>query len=143
MPKPKIINLFGTLTGWNNTNVNLFGRDLEGIEAFKYSDSTEIDVAYGAGGMPIGKTRGNYKAEASISLYVEEVIAIQKQLPKGMRFQDIPDFDVPVTFEHQGSLYTDVVRNCSFKDNGKESKNGEGKMVREYTLVPSHIDYNV
>jgi hypothetical protein len=139
----RIINKFGTLTGWNSTTVNLFGRDLEGIEAFKYSDDEDIQVAYGAGKYPIGKARSNYKAEASITLYYEETVAIQKQLPKGMRFQDIPDFDVPVVYEHEGTLYKDVIKNCSFKNNGKEGKSGDGKMTMEYNLVPTHIDYNV
>lgn len=143
MPAPKIINKFGTLTGWNNTSINLFGRDLEGIESFKYSDEEDIGVAHGAGKYPIGKTRGNYTAQASLGLYFEEITAILKQLPPGSRIQDIPDFDVVVAYEFNGGLYKDVIRNCSFKNNGREAKNGEGKMVMEYTLVPSHIDYNV
>jgi hypothetical protein len=139
----KIINKFGTLTGWNNAAVNLFGRELEGIEAFSYKDDLDIGVAYGGGPYPIGKTRGQYKAEATITLLFEESVALQKQLPKGMRLQDIPDFDVPVTFEHEGSFYTDIIRNCSFKNNGRECKSGEGKMAMEFDLVPSHIEWNV
>ncbi len=138
-----IINKFGTLTGWNNTAVNLFGRELEGIEAFKYNDDEDVQVAYGAGKYPIGKARSNYKADASITLYFEEVVAIQKQLPKGLRLQDIPDFDIPVSYEHDGSIYTDIIRNCSFKNSGHEGKSGDGKMTMEYNLVPTHIDYNV
>ena len=143
MPALKIINKFGTLTGWNNTSVNLFGRDLEGIDSFKYADEEDISVAHGAGKYPIGKTRGNYSATASLSLYFEEVTAILKQLPAGTRIQDIPDFDVTVAYEFGGTIYKDIIRNCSFKNNGRESKNGEGKIVMEYTLIPSHIDYNL
>jgi len=143
MPAAKIINKFGNLTGWNNTAVNLFGRTLEGIDMFKYTDNVNINVEYGAGGMPVGKSRGNYKAEATISMYFEESVALQKSLPQGMRLQDIPDFDIPVTYEHEGSIYTDVIRNCSFSTNGREGRNDQGKMVMEYPLVPSHIDYNV
>ena len=139
----KLINKFGTLTGWNQTALNLFGRELEGITAFKYSDDENINVEYGAGKYPVGKSRGDYKATASITMYFEESVALQRQLPKGMRLQDIPDFDVPVTYEHEGSVYTDIIRNCSFKSSGHEGKSGEGKMTMEYELVPSHIDYNV
>ena len=60
-----------------------------------------------------------------------------------MRIQEIPDFDIPVSYEYQGTVYTDIIRNCSFANNGREGKNGEGKMVMEYTLVCTHIDYNV
>ncbi len=143
MPKAKIINKFGTLVGWNNSSLNLFGRDVEGIDSIKYTDEIDIGVAFGAGYMPVGKTRGNYTCAAEISLYFEEITAILKSLPLGMRLQEIPDFDVPVSYEYQGSIYNDVIRNCSFKNNGRETKNGEGKIVMAYTLVPSHIDYNV
>jgi hypothetical protein len=141
--RPKIINKFGTLTGWNNITTNLFGRDLEGIESVKYGDEMDIGVAHGAGNMPIGKTRGNYTATSSISLYFEESTAIITSLPPGTRLQDIPDFDITVAYEFKGATYKDIIRNCSFKNNGREVKNGEGKIVTEYTLVPSHIDYNV
>jgi len=36
-----------------------------------------------------------------------------------------------------------VLRNCRFKDNGREMKNGQGKTVRQFNLVLSHIDWNV
>jgi hypothetical protein len=139
----KIVNKFGNLTGWNNSAVNLFGRELEGIDAFKYSDEENIQMEYGAGKYPVGTSSGNYKADASISLYFEENVALLKSLPKGMRIQEIPAFDLPVTYEHDGSIYTDIVRNCRFKSNGRDGKNDQGKMVMEYPLVCSHIDYNV
>lgn len=143
MAKPKIINKFGTVLGWNNITVNLFGRELEGIVSIKYGDEEDHAVAHGAGKFPVGKTRGNYTATAEIELYVEETVALQRSLPAGMRLQEIPDFDIPVTYEYQGNMMTDIIRNCSFKDNGRESKNGEGKIVKAFTLVPSHIDWDV
>ncbi|MDY3317684.1 hypothetical protein PG630_10225, partial [Riemerella anatipestifer] len=84
-----ITNYLGKLTGWNNTTLNLMGRDVVGIEDFEYSDTTKKENAYGAGGMPIGWTEGNYEAKFSFSLYVEEEQAIQQMLPPGMRLQDI------------------------------------------------------
>lgn len=139
----KIINRFGTLIGWNNTSVNLFGRTLEGIDAFKYTDSENMNMEYGAGKYPVGISEGNYKAEASISLYLEENIALLKSLPKGTRIQEIPPFDLPVAYEYNGAVYTDIVRNCRFTTNGRDGKNDQGKFVMEYPLVCSHIDYNV
>ena len=85
----KITNYLGKLIGWNQTTVNILGRDVVGIEEFEYSDSTKKENAYGAGGMPVGSTEGNYEAKFSLSLYVEEENAIQAALPPGKRFQDI------------------------------------------------------
>jgi hypothetical protein len=143
MAKAKIINKFGTMLGWNNITIPLFGRELEGLDSIKYNDTEDHQVVYGAGKMPIGKSKGNYSAEASISLYVEETIALQRSLPPGMRIQEIPDFDIPVVYEYNGAVVKDIIRNCSFVDNGRECKSGDGKMMREYKLVPTHIDYDV
>lgn len=144
MPRARIANKFGTMIGWNNVTVNLFGRELEGIDSVKYTDKEDHTMVRGAGKMPIGKSKGNYEVDAaSLSLYIEENIALLKSLPKGVRLQEIPDFDIPVSYEYQGSVYTDIMRNCSFTNNGRESKNGEGKIVMEYNLSCTHIDYNV
>ena len=86
-------NYLGKLTGWNQTSMNLMGRDVVGIEEFDYNDSTKKENAYGAGGMPVGWTEGNYEAKFSLSLYVEEEQAIQRALPTGKRLQDIAPFD--------------------------------------------------
>lgn len=143
MARPRLINKFGTLIGWNSATFNMFGREVEGIEQVKYEDEMSIDVAYGAGNKPIGKTKGNYKATASMNLYIEELIALQQQLPAGSNLYDLPDFDVVVQYEFNGNNYTDIIRNCSISKNPRETKNGEGKIVCEITLVPSHIDWNV
>lgn len=143
MAKAKIINKFGTMLGWNNMSLNLFGRELEGFDSLKYSDKENHGLVFGGGKYAVGKSKGNYEPEASISLYIEENIALLRSLPKGMRLQEIPDFDIPVSYEYQGSIYTDIIRNCSFTSNGRETKNGEGKMVMEYPLCCTHIDYNV
>jgi hypothetical protein len=142
MSQPRITNKFGTMIGWNNITVNLLGRDLEGITELEYDDDEEHDLARGRGKMPIGKTKGNYTAKASITLKREEVIALQKQLPKGTRLQDIPDFDIEVSYEYQGGIYTDSIRNCSFKNNGVSVKQGDGSIDQKFDLVPTHINWN-
>jgi hypothetical protein len=143
MARPTIINKFGTLIGWNNITINILGREMEGIEEVKYDDDIPVDSAYGAGKFPIGSTEGNYKATASVKLYAEEIIALQQQLPKGGRIQDIPAFDAIVQFEYGGQVYKDILRNCRFTKVGRESKNGEGKIVTDFPLHISHVDWNV
>ena len=44
----KITNYLGKLIGWNQTTVNILGRDVVGIEEFEYSDTTKKENA-GAG----------------------------------------------------------------------------------------------
>ena len=143
MAQTRLINRFGTVMGWNKVSVKLFGRFLEGITELSYDDEEDQEPVYGAGNKPIGKGKGNYKAKASITLTEEERRAIMESLPAGMRLQDIPDFDITVSYTYQNKVFTDIIRNCSFKNNGVEVKQGDKSIARKFDLVPTHIDWNV
>lgn len=139
-----IINKFGTMTGWNSITTNLLGRDLEGITTLAYDDNVPKENVYGAGGMPVGRTRGNYEAKASITLYKEEVDAIQAALPAGKRLQDIAPFDCVVEYVREtGQIVKDVIYNVEFTNQGVDVKQGDGTIATQYTLIVSHIDWNV
>ena len=138
-----ITNYLGKLTGWNQTTVNILGRDVIGIEDFNYDDSTKKENAYGAGNMPVGYTEGNYEAKFSLSLYVEEENAIQLVLPAGKRLQDIAPFDAIVQYQNpnNGKINRDFIHNCQFTGRSKSGKNGEGKMVNKHEMLCSHITW--
>lgn len=131
------------MTGWNQVTFPLLGRDVEGITEIEYDDNVSKEAAYGAGGFPIGTKRMNYEAKAAVTLHFEEVVALQKSLGAGGRLQDIPPFDIPVTYDLEGDIYTDVIRNCEFTNRGVAVKQGDGDMPMKYTLHCSHIDWNV
>jgi len=143
MAQVRLINRFGRVMGWNKVTARLFGRALEGITELEYKDEVEQELVYGAGRAPIGKGEGNYKPSASITLSNEERLAILESLPPGMRIQDIPDFDITVAYEYKNRVYKDVIRNCSFKNNGVTVKQGDKSINTKFDLVPTHIDYNV
>jgi hypothetical protein len=138
----KIINKFGTLVGWNNIKVNMFGRDLEGITELEYDDEQEMSNEFGAGNFPIGQAVGNYNAKAGITVYAEELIALQESLPEGKRLQDIPPFDIIVQYEYGEVKMKDVIKNCRMMKNGRSAKNNEGKMTFKVDLLTSHIEWN-
>lgn len=140
---PTIINKFGRLTGWNKVTLTVFNRNIEGITEISYTDEQEKENEYGAGKYPQGQSEGNYKPMASITLFSEEIVAMQKSIPKGIRLQDIPPFPVAIEYEYDGVLYNDVIQNCSFKNNGREVKQGDGKIVHKMDLLTSHIDWNI
>lgn len=137
-----IINKFGKLAGWNSVITNMLGRDIEGITAVNYEDSLDKENAFGAGSMPIGRGEGNYTAKASITLYKEEVIALQATLPPGKRLQDIAPFDITVQYDYNGVLYKDRIRNCEFTNNGVDVKQADKTIATKYDLIVSHIDWN-
>lgn len=142
MPTPKIINKFGTLIGWNQVTPNVLGREVEGITEVEYGDEQDVAPAYGAGNYPIGEEVKNYKANASVTMYIEELIALQQQLPKGGRLSDLV-FDIPVQYEYNGSFYKDIIRNFRPTKNPRSIKQGDGKILSKIEGYTSHIDWNV
>jgi hypothetical protein len=138
-----IKNKFGSMVGWNKVTVNMMGRDVEGITEIEYDDDVDLDNAYGQGKYPIGRGEGNYKAKASITLYIEESIAIQRSLLPGMNLSDIKPFDVTVEYEYTKIKYKDRIRNCQFKGRGVAVKQGDKTIAYKHALLPSHIDWNI
>lgn len=139
--EPTVINKFGTMTGWNNITVNLFGRDVEGITAISYNDSETKENVYGAGKYPIGRSRGNYEAEASITLFKEEADALREA--STVRLTEVSAFDVVVQYmDKDGNIKKDILRNCEFTNDGVEAEQSDGSITTEYELVLSHIEWN-
>lgn len=138
-----IVNKFGTVQGWNNITLNLLGRDVEGITQIAYDDTQTKENVYGAGNMPIGRSRSNYEPTASVTLLKEEVDALKRSLPRGKRIQDIAPFDIVVKYEVEGVIMHDVIRNVEFTNNGVDVSQGDGSIAIEFELIVSHIDWNV
>lgn len=141
MAQPVVINKFGTMQGWNAITVNLFGRDVEGITSIKYLDSMEKENVQGAGAYPVGRSRGNYEAEASITLYKEEIDAIKKA--SSVPLLEIAPFDIIVQYTMpDGTILKDVIRNAEFMNDGVELEQGDGTISTELELIISHIEYD-
>ncbi|WP_255580389.1 hypothetical protein [Flavobacterium sp. UMI-01] len=132
------------MQGWNSIMCNLLGRDVEGFTTLKYTDNVDKQNVKGGGMYPIGRSQSNYEAEASITLYKEEVDAIRKSLPPGKRLQDIAPFDITVDYVNdEGVITRDRIRTCEFTNAGNEVSQGDGTIALEYKLIISHIEYNV
>lgn len=138
-----LINKFGKMTGWNSITVNLLGRDVEGITELEYDDSTELENAKGQGKYPCGRGEGNYEAKASVTLYIEEVNAIQRSLPPGKRLSDIAPFDIVVEYEYNDFKVKDRIHNCQFKGRSVAVKQGDKTIANKLELVVSHIGWSV
>jgi hypothetical protein len=143
MARPTIINKFGKLAGWSSITVNLLGRDVEGIIELAYNDGTEKENFYGAGNMPVGRGVGNYSAKASITLYQEEIVALQRSLGPGGRLEDIAPFDINVHYEYRDFIYKDRIRNCEFPGRGTEIKQNDKTIAYKFDLLVSHVDWNI
>lgn len=132
----------GMLYSWADIVTSISGVPVTGIVGVEYGDDQEVVNKYGAGRHPVGRAKGRITPSAKITLYQEEVEAIQRQAPNG-RIQDIAPFDITVTYlPDSGIVTTDKIRNCQFKGNSRKWKEGDTGQEVELELVPSHIEWN-
>ena len=135
----------GNEYAWEDIQVVLFGRVVEGITAIEYSMKKEHTNIYGRGSKPIAMGRGKNEPTGSITLLQSEVEAIQAGLPKGMSLVDIPAFNIPVSYapETGGVVTTDTLFACRFAEVKKGGKQGDANMPVELPLVIGDIGFNV
>lgn len=131
----------GKLYDWADIVTTIAGVPVTGIVAIDYSDEQEVESKYGAGRYPVGYGKGRIKSTAKITLYQEEVEAIQAQSVNG-RLQDIAPFNINVTYmPDSGIVKTDKLRNCMFKNNKRDWKEGDTGKTVELNLILSNIDW--
>ena len=132
----------GMLYSWADIVTAISGVPVTGITGIEYVDYQEVVNKYGAGRHPVGRAKGRITPSAKITLYQEEVEALQRQAPNG-RLQDIAPFDIIVTYIPDSGIVTvDKIRNCQFKSNSRKWKEGGTGQEVELDLVPSHIEWN-
>lgn len=131
----------GMLYSWADIVLAISGVPVTGITAIEYGDTQDVVNKYGAGRHPVGRAKGRITPSAKITLYQEEVEAIQSQAPNG-RIQDIAPFDITVTYlPDSGIIKTDKIRNVQFVANSRKWKEGDTGQEVELELIPSHIEW--
>ena len=127
---------------WGSIVLTIGGVPITGIVAISYGDEQEVKNNYGAGRHPVSRSRGRITPHAKITLYVSEITGIQAQSPNG-RLQDLAPFDVVVSqLPEDGQITQDTIKNCSFKKNERQWKEGDTSSTVELELVPSHIQWH-
>lgn len=139
----RIINQLGQVAGWNSVKMDVLGRVPVGVTEISYMIEQEKENVYGLGVDPIGQSVGNRTAKASITLTLEERLALLGSIPEGTTLMDIPAFDITVSYLYGTKVFTDVLRNCQFKNDGVETKQNDKSIQIKYDLLISHIDANV
>ena len=143
MATPKAVLINGQAYGWSSIQVNIAGVDIIGITAVSYSDSQDIEPVYGVGTAPIAVGMGPITFEGSLTLLAEEVDRLELASPNG-RIQELPLFDVIVQFDTGvGNLKVHRLQNCRFKNNGRESSQGDTQIEVELELFNGRVKFNV
>lgn len=132
----------GKLYDWADIVLVIAGVPVTGITGIEYKDDQDIVTKYGAGRYPVGYAKGRITSTGKITLFQEEVEAMQRQSITG-RLQDIAPFDIIVSYlPDTGIVSIDKLRNCMFKNNGRGWKEGNTGQEVEIDLVMSHIQWN-
>ena len=139
MPLP-FIN--GVQYYWGQVVITALGNAFVGVEKISYEENQDMELNYGAGNYALGMGFGKIDAKGSITLYQEELEALQNAAPN-RRLQAIPNFDITITYlVEPGQLpVKHVIRNVRFKNNKRDLSQGDTKVVADIEFIASHIDY--
>ncbi|MEG2276675.1 MAG: hypothetical protein RSC80_02410 [Odoribacter sp.] len=129
----------GLAYDWGSIVTNIAGVPVTGITAIEYGEDQEVMNNYGAGRYPVSRSKGRITPSAKITLFMQEVEAIQAQALNG-RIQDIAPFDIVVCYlPANGQIVNHVIKDCQFKANKRAWKEGDTKQEVELELVVSRI----
>ncbi len=122
--------------------VNVLGREVIGIIGVKYSDKQDMQNNYGQGNYAVSRGYGKITCEASLTLEMAEVEALQLVAPNG-RLQEIPEFDIPVSYVDDTTLLlvSHTIKNCRFMENTRDAKMQDMSIEIELPLLVSHIKW--
>ncbi len=138
MAQPIFVN--GVQHAWASLSCNMLGRTLTGITGITYGNDRAMENLYGAGDEPIGRGQGNntYK-DVNLEVYQFEVVALQ--VASGGDITLIPPFDIVVQYKatQDSPLVTDIIRNCQFKNNMREPKQGDTSLKVKLDLICAGI----
>lgn len=140
MPQLKTL-INGTAYAFSQIIISIFNTPIAGVTAISYDDEQEMQDNYGAGNRPVSRGYGNIKCSGSITLAMEEIEALQAASPTG-RLQDIPEFGVVVSYQPPvGKIVTHTLKDCKFKKNARDMKQGDMKSEMAIPLLISEIKW--
>lgn len=131
----------GTAYAWSQIVINILGQRPAGVSSINYSEEEEMQDNYGGGNRPVSRGYGRINTTGSITLHMEELEALQLSVSTG-RIQDIPEFDIVVSFQPPGGVIVNhTLKNCRFKQNSREVAEGDMAISAEIELQISHINW--
>ena len=129
----------GTRVEWSSVEVKLAGAAALGIKDFSYKDALEPTKVYGLHAQPLGRTRGVYTAEASITLLLDEADALIQLLGAG--FKEVV-FDVTCAYSEGGKTITDEIIGCRIKTTDQALTQSADGTSRKFDLDVMYIIWN-
>lgn len=113
---------------WSSVVIKLSSDLYVGIKSISYNDTLGPTKIRGTHPVAIGRTRGEYDAEATIELYAAEARQFRKKLGAG--YKEV-SFDITVSYVEDGfDTITDTIVGCRIKkDQGGGSSGADALTV--------------
>lgn len=140
---PEVLNvpqINGVGYTWGQIVLNILGSPIFGINSVNYTETQEIENTYGAGNFPVERGFGAIEFEGSIELHMKELELLQDIAPNG-RLQEIPEFDIVVSYINEQRAVTHTLKSCRFKNNGRETSQGDTGIAQSIELAIGSIKW--
>lgn len=126
---------------FSSAEIHVAGKVIRGIKEISYSDDLEPGKVHGTYAQAVGRTRGSYNCEASITLFKEESSELIKALGDGFAEKS---FDVVVMYAEKGaSTVRDVIKGCRIKKTEASGSSGNSDALEvKHDLDPMYILWN-
>lgn len=127
----------GQVFDWESITVSLPHGVLIGVKDISYDDERPVEPIYGKGSKPIGRGRGNYKAEGKLTVLREEFDKILDYARgKGVAFYQLPPFPITVSYANDGEpVRTDVLPECVFTKRSRKASQGNTELTVDLDFV--------
>jgi hypothetical protein len=117
--------------------ISILGKPRLFVKELKYTDSLEPGEVRGTSAQLLARTRGDYKAESSITFWRGGAEEVREDLGDGWMEQE---FDVIVTMQEDGlSTIVDTIAKCRAKKSETGSSQGSDANEESWDLHPMYI----
>lgn len=140
MSKSPFIN--GQQYDWSSIEVCVLDQIITGITSVSYDDSIGEESHYEIDGFPVFSKSNAYEAKASMTLNRDSINVILQVLSEDEELQNIPAFDIVVSYLNGDDIVTQVVRNCEFTTNSLLVNQENKKNEVAIDLICSHIEWD-
>lgn len=122
--------------------LNILGTPIVGCTQVQYAEPQEITLNHSTGVKPTSRGFGAMTPEATITLTLEAVQAIQLIAPDG-KIQNIPSFDIGINYTTvDGAFVRHALRNVRFKGRNLTSAVNNSQIEETLELSVAEIDWN-
>ncbi|CAN2042511.1 conserved hypothetical protein [Candidatus Magnetomoraceae bacterium gMMP-15] len=110
---------------WEGIEIRLPHGTAIDISEITYKDERPLGPRYGKGGISTGYGRKNYKAEGSMTLYLEEAARLQAALGGTVYSSTLFDIYVGYAETEESPTITDILPQCKITTRDTSAKQGE------------------